>query len=281
MEIDSRQYAFSYLIRSPEEVPGDFPVPEFARYRIVLFLPRDDPDWFGRRAYPPRILLLDQDAIVVLTHPLYGEPPVRLALADVLYYEIGQVLLIGWMRFVTTGPETRLPFNTRSDRLVNEFLDELGHRYLASRMECASEPKVEFGLPLDIKFRNCLAMAIGPGERVCATWFNPPVRKFRRWGPFRVRAETGGDLAAVTDRRVLWITDQCKDRYERYASIVSSTPIRRVIHTEVRENALLIQLHASVFWSIPVPAGRCAETEAFARFIQETLQRRRSAEAQT
>jgi hypothetical protein len=226
-------------------------------------------------------LLLDQDAIVVLTHPLYGEPPVRLALADIEHYETGQVLLIGWMRFVTTGSEIRLPFNTRSDRLVNAFLDELGQQFLTSRTDCASEQKVEFGLPLDIKFRNCVAMAIGRGERVCATWFNPPVRKFRRWGPFRVRAETGGDLVAVTDRRVLWITDQCKDRYERYGTVVSSTPIHRVIHAEVCENALLLQIHPSVSWSLPVPAGGCAEAEAFARFIQETLQRRRSAEAQT
>jgi hypothetical protein len=279
MEIDSRQYAFAYLIRSPEQIPADFPVPEFARYRIVLFLPRDDPDWFGRRAYAPRILLLDQDAIVVLTHPRYDVPQVRLALEDLLYYEIGHILLIGWMRFITIGPEILLPFNTRSGRLINEFLNALGQQFLTNRTDCASEQKVEFGLPLDIKFKNCLAMAIGPGERVCATWFHPPVRKVRRWGPFRVRAETGGDLVAVTDRRVLWITDQCQDRYERYASIVSSTPMHRVMNIEVQENALVIRLDASASWSIQIPAEGCAE--AFARSMRETLLRRRSAEAQT
>lgn len=281
MEIDSRQYAFSYLIRSSEQVPADFPVPEFASYKIVLFLPRDDPDWFGRRAYPPRILLLDQDAIVVLTHPLYGEPPVRFALGDIVYYEIGQVLLIGWMRFVTTGSEIRLPFNTRSERLINEFLNALGQQFLTSRTQCANEAKVEFGLPLDIKFKNCLALAIGLGERVCTTWFNPPMRKLRRWGPFRVRVEAGGDLVAVTDKRVIWITDQCKDRYERYGSVVSSTPIRRVMNTEVQENTLLIRLDASVSWSIPVPTEGREEAEALARSMRETLRPHRSAEAQT
>lgn len=281
MEIDSRQYAFSYLIRSPEQIPADFPVPEFARYRIVLFLPRDDPDWFGRRAYPPRILLLDQDAIVVLTHPRFDEPPVRFALENIEYYEIGQVLLIGWLRFVTAGPEIRLPFNTRSGRLINEFLTALDQQYLTSRMECANEAKVDFGLPLDFKFKNCLAMAIGRGEHVSATWFNPPVRKFRRWGPFRVRVETGGDLVALTNRRVLWITDQWNERYERYGSVVSSTPIRRVMDAEVRENVFLIRHHASVSWSIPVPSEPRAEAEAFARSMRGTLRPHRSAEAQT
>jgi hypothetical protein len=42
-EIDSRQYRFSYLIRSLEDVPADFPIPEPERLRIGLFLPRDRP----------------------------------------------------------------------------------------------------------------------------------------------------------------------------------------------------------------------------------------------
>ena len=58
-EVDSREYVFAYLIRSAEDVPADFPIPEPERFRTGLFLPRDGPDWFGRRAYPPRILLLD------------------------------------------------------------------------------------------------------------------------------------------------------------------------------------------------------------------------------
>jgi hypothetical protein len=167
MEIDSRQYAFSYLIRSPEQIPADFPLPEFARYQIALFLPRDDPDWFGRRAYPPRILLLDRDTIVVLTHPCYDQPPVRLALADIEFYEIGQLLLIGWMRFVTARSELRLPFNTRSAPSMNEFLDALAQRYLTGRMERANEGSRQ-DAGLDIKFKNCLAMAIAKGEHVRA-----------------------------------------------------------------------------------------------------------------
>lgn len=283
-DVDSRQYVFSYLIRSPEDVPADFPIPEPERLRIGLFLPRDGPDWFGRRAYPPRILLLDADAILMLTHPEYDEPPLRVALPDILFYEIGHLLLIGWLRFVTARSAIHLPYNTGSDRPVSDFLDALVKEYLAGGVERGSEAAVTFGPPLDIKFGNCLAAAMRPGERLYAMWFNPPHEVSRRWGPFRVRTWIGGDLVAYTDQRVLWITDRCNGRYERYGSVVSTAPARGVVGAQCDKRALTISFH-SASWSIPFPSERLADAEGFAREVEtaimrETLSRRRSEAAQ-
>jgi hypothetical protein len=269
-DVDSRQYVFAYLIRSPEDVPADFPIAEPERLRIGLFLPRDGPDWFGRRAYPPRILLLDADAILMLTHPRYDQPPVRVALSDIVFYEIGHLLLIGWIRLVTARSAIHLPYNTGSDRPVSEFLNAFLHQYLPAAMEWRNEagpPK--FGPPLDIKFGNCLAAALRSGERVCAIWFNPPYQMSRRWGPFRIRRGTGGDLVAYTDRRVLWITDRCDGRYERYGSVVSTAPVRGVMGAQCRldgdEGALTISLQCGASWSIRFPSERGADAEAFTR----------------
>jgi hypothetical protein len=288
-EIDSRQYVFSYLIRSPVDVPGDFPIPEPERLRIGLFLPRDGPDWFGRRAYPPRILLLDGDAIVVLTHPRYDQPPVRVALPDLAFYEIGHFLLIGWLRLVTARSSIHLPYNTGSDRPVSEFLDSVLHEYLAGGIEGGNETVVSFGPALDIKFGNCLTAAMRPGERLCATWFSPPYQVSRRWGPFRVGTRVGGDLLACTDQRVLWITDRCNGRYELYGSVVSTSPVRGVTGVQCQRDGdkgvLTISLHSDVSWSIPIPSERYADAEGFARevetgVVRETLSRRRSEAAQ-
>jgi len=51
-DVDSRWYAFAYLIKSEDDLPADFPIPEFARgFQLGVFLPRDHPDWFGRSKY--------------------------------------------------------------------------------------------------------------------------------------------------------------------------------------------------------------------------------------
>jgi hypothetical protein len=285
-EIDSRQYIFSYLIRCAGDVPSDFPIPELERYRMGLFLPRDGPDWFGRRAYPPRILLLDTNAIVVLTHPRYNEPPVRVALPDIVFYEIGHIFLIGWIRLVTARLAMHLPYNTGLDRSVIEFLDSFLHEYLGNGKELGNEAAVTFGPPLDIKFGNCLTAAMRPGERLRSLWFSPPYQASRSWGPFRVRGKMAGDLVAYTDRRVLRITDHCDGRYERYGSVVSSAPVGGVVGACCDERALTISLHPGVSWSIPFPTERHADAEGFARVIEsavmrETLSRRRSEEVQT
>jgi len=283
-DVDSRQYVFPYLIRSPQDLPADFPIPDPERLRIGLFLPRDGPDWFGRRAYPPRILLLDADAIVVLTHPRYPVPPWRVALSDIAFYEIGHLLLIGWLRFVTPRSAIHLPYNTGSDRPVSEFLDALVKQYLAGGIECRNQAAVTFGPPLDIKFGNCLAAAMRPGERLCAKWFSPPYQLARRWGPLQVPTRVGGDLVAFTDQRVLWITDRCNGRYERYGSVASTAPVRAVMGAQCDQRALVISLH-SASWSIPFPSERRADAEAFAREVEtavmrETLSGRRSEAAQ-
>jgi hypothetical protein len=262
-DVDSRQYVFAYLIRSVEDIPADFPVPDPERLRIGLFLPRDGPDWFGRRKYPPRILLLDANAIHVLTHPRYNQPPLRLELSDIVFYQISHIFLIGWIRLVTRNSAIHLPYNTGLDRSVSEFLDIFLMQYLAGGMKCGKEATLTFGPPLDIKFGNQLAAALRPGERVCAMWFRPPHQVARRWGPFRVPTDVAGHLVAHTDRRVLWITDRCNDRYERYGSVVSTAPVRGVIGAQCDKGALTICLH-SASWSIPFPSERLADGEAFA-----------------
>jgi hypothetical protein len=274
-EVDSREYAFAYLIRSAKDVPADFPIPEPERLRIGLFLPRDGPDWFGRRAYPPRILLLEADAILVLTHPRYNEPPLRLALSGIVSYEIGHVFLIGWIRLVTAQSAIDLPYNTGLDRSVSEFLDVFLKQYLAGETEWGNGAVVTFGPALDIKFGNCLNAAMRPGERLCAIWFSPHYQVSRRWGPFRVGTDAAGHLVAYTDRRILWITDRCNGRYERYGSVVSTAAARGVAGVQCQRGSdkgtLTISLRAGESWSIPFPSERFADAEGFAREVESAV----------
>lgn len=267
-EVDSRYYSFSYLIRSPGDLPEDFPIPP-EQVRIGVFLPRGDPDWFGRSKFPPRILVLGADSILALTHPNCGGGSVRISLADIVFYEVGHILLIGWLRFMAAESEVRLPYNTRSDRPIRAFLTELAQTYLPSEPDHGSCEMAAFGSPLDIKFRNHLEAALQQGERIRAQWFSPPMQVARRGGPFRIRSEEAGDLLALMNQRILWITDRREGCYERYGNITRTGPLREIdgvrCQCDGSGSALTICFRGAVSWHIPL---RCDQIEAAQSFAE-------------
>jgi hypothetical protein len=305
-EVDSRQYLFAYLIRSLDDAPADFPIPAGDNgFRLGLFLPREEPDWFGRSAYPTRILLLSGAAIVILSHPKTREPVVRIPLPELLFVEAGHILLIGWLRFVENGSEHRLPYNTRSARPIEEFLRVLREEYLpgTSGRACpaptlrpgrgegvpsgslAPAPHVPsgrerdhavgasggasgFGEPLDLKFRNAEYFELDAGERVLFRLFSPATRKIRRHWIFRWESRAPGDLVALTNRRVLWITDRVQERYEAYGTVTRFAPVRALAQVTCQRTAescaLSVEFSSEASWRIPLSPERRAGADRFA-----------------
>ncbi len=269
---DSWQYIFSYSIRCEDDSPADFPIPPSAKgFRAGVFLPRDAPDWFGRSKYPPRILLLVPGAVVVLAHPRHNEPPVRISLPDLAFYEVGHVLLIGWLRFVTAQFQIDLPYNTRSERPLIEFLDRMTESYLAGGAECRTGEIAAFGPSLDMKFGNRLRTALRKDEWLRARWFSPPFVVSRWWGPFRSRSEVAGDLVALTNKRVLWITDRWRGYYERYGCMSRTAPLGEIagVHcaSDRHRRDLTISFRRGPSWSIPLAPGGYKQAEAFAESL--------------
>jgi hypothetical protein len=268
-EVDSRQYLFAYLIRSLEDVPADFPIPAGdGGFRLGLFLPRDEPDWFGRSAYPTRILLLSGKAIVILAHPTMSEPVVRIPLQELLFVEAGHILLIGWLRFVEKDVEHKLPYNTRSGRPVEEFLRVLREEYLPGEPDLSPCGLLGFGEPLDLKFRNAEYFELDAGERVLFRFFSPATKKIRKHWIFRWESWAPGDLVALTNRRVLWITDRVQERYAAYGTVTRFAPVGALVQLTCQRTdedwALSVKFSSEASWSIPLPLERQAEAQRFA-----------------
>jgi hypothetical protein len=268
-EVDSRQYIFTYLIRSLDDVPVDFPIPAGdAGFRLGLFLPRDEPDWFGRSSYPTRILLLSGGAIVILPHPKMSEPVIRIPLQELLFVEAGHVLLIGWLRFVAMGSEHKLPYNTRSVRPVEEFLRVLREEYLPVAPDVSPCGPFGFGEPLDLKFRNAEYFDLDAGECVQFRFFSPATKKIRRHWMFRWESWVPGDLVALTNRRVLWISERVQERYAVYGTVTRSAPLRALAQLACQRTAgncdLLVRFSSEASWRIQLPLERQAEAQRFA-----------------
>ena len=268
-EVDSRYYIFAYLIHSEDDLPADFPISLSGRgFNLGLFLPRDDPDWFGRSSHPPRILLLSGDRLVLLAHPRYDQPPLRIPISALQFYEVGQMLLIGWLRFVTAQSDIELAYNTRSHHRVREFLRALMDAYLPKIPDAERGNAAVFGPPLDIKFASCLSESLERNEWVRARLFSPHLEVSRRWGPLRSRWQTAGDLIAFTNRRVVWITDRWNGRYERYGSIIRSAPVDSLAATHCfrteKDRNLMLSFRGGTPWNIPLASDRQEDARRFA-----------------
>jgi hypothetical protein len=235
---------------------------------LGLFLPRDEPDWFGRSSYPTRILLLSGRALIILPHPKTREPVNRIPLQELLFVEAAHILLIGWLRFVEKGSEHKLPFNTRSGRPVEEFLRILREEYLPVTLDQSPRGPFGFGEPLDLKFRNAEYFELDAGERVLFRFFSPATKKIRRHWIFRWESRVPGDLVALTNRRVLWITDRVEERYSAYGTVTRSAPVGALAQLTCQRTAescaLLVKFSSETFWRIPLPLERQAEAHRFA-----------------
>src|SRR5579862_1676204 len=253
-EVDSRQYVFAYLIQSEGDLPADFPFPLSGEgFKLGLFLPRYAPNWFGRSSHPPRILLLSGDRLVLLTHPRYNQPPLPLPVSNIVFFEAGQMLLIGWLRFVTAQSDIELGYNTGSHHRVREFLRVLMDAYLPEIPDAGHGEAAVFGLPLDIKFANWLNETLDRNEWVRARLFSPPFEVPRRWGPLRTHSQTAGDLVAFTNRRVVWITDRWNGRYERYGRIIRTGPVNALTVTDCvrteKDRTLILAFRGGASWN--------------------------------
>ena len=271
--IDSRHYRFSYEITRLSDAPADFDLTTGAVEDTLggLFLPRDEPPWFSRPT-PPRVLLLGPLRLTMFSHPQVAAPPVVVPLATIKSIESGHALLIGWIHIHHGDATITLPYNARSRRPVERFL-----RALRSLVFSLDDPRpgVEkaFGPEPDIKFRNARRSEIDEGELIHTSFFQPPAELPRRFGWLSFRRWAPGDLIALTDRRVLWISDRIRGGYDPYGLIArygrTALLSALVFNAEARE--VVFSFRSGQAWRIPIRAEWLDVARSFAELCRAEL----------
>jgi len=270
--MNSRDYIVAFELRSAADCPNDFDLPRAAAsFDSGVFLPRDDPDWFGRYAYPPRVLLLSGNTFWVVPHPSAKEGPCHCEIERISSVESGHMLLKGWLGFRGAGFHCTVPYNTRGHPPVLRFMRRFRGRWLGG-VEQADTPPVVLGGEHDVKFANALEDELDPGEAVAAGFFQPPGEFRRRW-PLRRTRWTPGDLLAKTGSRLIWITDRDRGSRLQYGNVTSYAPLRAVRNLGVasREDGwhLRVDLDGEVSWLIPIEIERCPDAENFASLAKQ------------
>ena len=267
---DSRLYVYAFLMRSAEDLPADFPVPETADgLRLGLFLPR----WEGgsRRAKPSgaRILALCRDRLVIRFHPREEERPLCLPLQDLVFLELGRFLLRGWLRVVWNAGEMTLPYHARYSDPLDQFLLAFREAWLGTRATVDGRASRSLGPPPDLKYQAEEAAELGSGERALLRFFNPPALRIAR-RVLRRRSWSPGDLLTLTQQRILWITDRWGGHHASYGVSKSYAPLDLVRHLTVvrygKPPVLVVAFRGQAQWAIPLPTPESLERAE--RFVE-------------
>jgi hypothetical protein len=266
--VDSRQYRFSFAIPALSQVPADFVLPpDLGPFNAGVFLPRDDVDWLGRRRYPARILLLSGREALVVPHPAAGEPTIRVPLDRIERIEWGRILLTGWVVLTWDGGHVQLPYNTRARGAVEKCVRTLQDRWLPALPIHQPSSTAAFGEPLDLKFGYARSAELLTGEAPLAQFFEPAVRGTRRFFWFRRNHWPAADLVLVTPRRLLWITERNKRRYERYGTVSHSARLASIAGVRCvrtgEDGGLEIAFYSGDTWHVPVQEDREEEASRF------------------
>jgi hypothetical protein len=269
-DVDSRHYAIAYELRSNDDTPPDFRGRDGpSDFDTAVFLPRDDPDWFGRSSYPPRLLALAADRLSILPHPSARERAESFSLRDLCFVESGHILLRGWLRFAGRDFDRTLPYNTRDRTPVQAFMRRLRASFLNAGANSNHEASIDLGDPLDLKFRYALSRELDTGEIVRAFLFRPAREFLEKVWILKRQRRIAADLVALTSRRLLWITDR-HSGYARYGSIARYAALGSVARVErVRDGnvrTLKVTFHSlKQRWDIPLAEAHYESATWFER----------------
>jgi hypothetical protein len=255
-DADSRDYVIAFEIHSNQDLPPDFCASHTLDvFDAAVFLPRGDPQVFGRSPHPPRLLALTADRLAIVPHPSAKEHVQFLDLRRLCFIESGHVLLRGWLRFTSADFDRNLFYNRRDAAPVEAFLAKVRASFLGAGHGSIGE-EIHLGDPLDIKFRHALKDELAAGETVRAVLFRP-LREVAGKILLRRRRRWPADLIALTSTRLLWITDLHGNGHAYYGSIARYAALNNIAAiARVRERAkrsLRVDFHCSEqHWVIPV-----------------------------
>ena len=256
LQVDSRQYTFSFAIDSPSAIPADFGnVPTPGKIRAGAFVPGGEPDHLGMRPYNAKVVLVTDGELLVLAHPSAGEATVRVPVQEIEGFEWGQMLLVGWVRFFWNDGTTQIKYNRRSSGPIEEAirLTELA-RYLQRPRGTACQ---SFGEHLNLKFDYALSAQMLPGEGPLMQFFRPARHRMCRCWGLRRQIWSPGDLLLATAGRLVWITERYEDSYSPYGLVVRTGDRRAVASVDAGSTArtgreAAIAFRSGRMWRVPV-----------------------------
>jgi hypothetical protein len=270
--VDSRAYAFAYLIQEPSQLPADFPVDD--GFEQALLLPKELVPRFEIPRYVPRLLLAGGDTLSVYSHPSYATTKATIRFHDISHLELRRFLADCSLSVFAPDTVTHLPFHSRDREHVETFFDHLKHRLLAGgKPPIPISGRRNFGSKVDYKFEQIEAIRQVDPEAVVARFFVRPqeVGKSRL---FRQEFSWTCGSEIVLTRNQLHLFSDDKDGYrELYGFRASWVPLHNVadIRWDEPSRSITIQLLRDFRLQVLVPDDLRQEAKEFVRFVRSHI----------
>jgi hypothetical protein len=270
--VDSRAYAFAYLIRESSQLPADFDVEQDFEY--ALFLPRELVPRFETPRYEPRLLLAWPDRLSLYAHPSCGLRKTTIHFADISYIEIERFLADCSLMLVTPRGVLHLPFHGRDEEYVGTFLRHIQQALLSiskrPRLLCDQRA---FGPEPDFKFEQIEAIMKVDAEAVVTRFFVPP-REVVKPRLFRQEFSWTFGSEIVLTRNELYLFSDDKDGYRQlYGFRASWVPLRNIVDIVFTgtPQSIAIQLLGDFSLKVPVPSDLLGEAKKFVPFVRKQI----------
>jgi hypothetical protein len=119
-----------------------------------------------------------------------------------------------------------------------------------------------------LKFQNALDYEIDTGEMERARLFIAPRLQPSGHWPFRIKRWTPGNLIALTDRRLLWITESHQRGRKLYGSFTCYAHPDNIAHVETGSADTMFRLSVSLrngkIWKLSIPEELRMDAREFA-----------------
>jgi hypothetical protein len=233
MMSDSRQYRYSFRLKTPADVPDDFlPLPFGSDWDCAALIPGETQNSWEQSAYPPRIYAVYPGRVAVYPHPSSGQTAFSLALQDLYEIEYERALLSGELTLHGRFASGSFRYNTVHHRQIRMLLSSLRNYWMRpGSVAWTSQPAAVAFRKSQFPCWNALQAEIDPGEEILWNCYKP-AQRIQEKGIFsRTVKRSSGYLLAITSRRIILIGEEVKSHSDpfgirvRYRSIFSMASV--------------------------------------------------------
>jgi hypothetical protein len=210
--------------------------------------------------------LLQDEALLAATHPSEGIEDFRIPRNEIDAIETGQILLITWLGVLASQRTCLWPFRAHNADVVEEFVHELKLFLFQSPKRWPVRETLTFGGPPSLKLSRAESAELDPAEIVLARLWSGSLREGSIRSSKTVPDAPRQDYVAITNRRLLWITNHHRGRARRYGTISRSAPMARLSRaTFLAQDAAecIFEFGNNASWRIPVSELQQRDVQCF------------------